>query len=70
MLIVTDAIRRLVRDGATHQIRSLLSTSLKDGSQTLERHLNDLVAAGEIEIDAARAVANYPNEIAAADRGK
>lgn len=70
LLIVTDAIRRLFRDGATHQIRSLLTTSLKDGSQTLERHLNELIAAGEVTLGEARAVANYPSEIVGVDRGK
>jgi twitching motility protein PilT len=70
ILIVTEAIRRLFRDGATHQVRSLLNTSLKDGSQTLERHLNELTAAGEITVGAARAVANHPNEIVGVDRGK
>lgn len=65
LLIVTDAIRRLFRDGAVHQVRPLMSTLAKSGSQTLERHLNELVADRQIGVDDARKAANYPNEIIA-----
>ena len=67
VMIVTDAVRRLIREGALHQARSLLGTSARDGSLTLERHLNELVASGEISVEHARAAAQYPNEIVASD---
>jgi twitching motility protein PilT len=65
ILIVTDAIRRLFRDGAVHQVRPLMSTLVKSGSQTLERHLNELIADREISAEDARKAANHPNEIIA-----
>jgi twitching motility protein PilT len=64
ILVVTDGVRRHLRDGSLHQIRSLLSSSRQDGSQTLERDLDDLVAGGYIEHADALAAANYPSELA------
>ena len=64
ILVVTDGVRRHLRDGSLHQIRSLLSSSRQDGSQTLERDLDDLVAGGYIEYADAFAAANYPSELA------
>lgn len=63
ILVVTDGVRRHLRDGSLHQIRSLLASSRQDGSQTLERDLDDLVAAGYIETADALAAANYPAEL-------
>ncbi|MGH7728522.1 MAG: type IV pilus twitching motility protein PilT [Vulcanimicrobiaceae bacterium] len=61
--IATDAVRRIVRDGATHQLRSIVASGRRDGMQTLEAHLSELVAAGEVELAAARAASLYPDEI-------
>ena len=61
--IVTDPLRRLIRDGATHQLRSTILSAKRDGSQTLEAHLSELVAAGEIELGVARATSAFPDEI-------
>jgi twitching motility protein PilT len=63
ILLATDAVRRLIRDGATHQLRSTLASSRRDGAQTLEMHLAELVAAGEIDADIALAEALYPDEL-------
>ncbi len=61
--MVTDPIRRLVRDGATHQLRATILSGKRDGSQTLEAHLSDLVATGAVDITAARAAAAYPEDV-------
>ncbi|MBD5657303.1 MAG: Flp pilus assembly complex ATPase component TadA, partial [Candidatus Eremiobacteraeota bacterium] len=63
VMVVNDAVRRLTRDGATHQLRAVLATSRKDGSQTLESHLCELIASGEIDVAAARSASSYPDEI-------
>jgi twitching motility protein PilT len=63
ILLANDAVRRLIRDGATHQLRSALGAARKSGAQTLEAHLTELVAAGEIEPEIARAEALYPEEL-------
>jgi twitching motility protein PilT len=58
-----DAVRRIIRDGATHQLRATITSSRKDGMQTLEAHLSELVASGDVELAAARAASLYPDEI-------
>ena len=61
--IATDAVRRLIRDGATHQLRATLVSARRDGSQTLEAHLSELVASGDIDLAAARAASLYPEDV-------
>ncbi|HKU66894.1 MAG TPA: PilT/PilU family type 4a pilus ATPase [Candidatus Baltobacteraceae bacterium] len=68
VLIASDAVRNVVRDRKTHQIRNIISTSRKSGMQTLEAHLSDLVARREITLDAARAVTERPDELRPSDR--
>jgi twitching motility protein PilT len=63
IVIATDAVRRLIRDGATHQLRTTIASGRKEGMQTLEAHLNELVALGEIDAATARASSLYPDEI-------
>jgi twitching motility protein PilT len=63
VVIANDAVRRLIRDGAVHQLRGILSTSKREGMQTLEFHLSELVASGEIDIGEARAASLFPSEI-------
>jgi twitching motility protein PilT len=63
ILIANDAVRRLIRDGATHQLRSTITSSRFHGMQTLESHLAELVAAGEIDSAEARSASLYPDEI-------
>lgn len=63
VMVSSEAVRRLIRDGATHQLRGTIASSRKEGMQTLESHLAELVAAGDIELAAARAASLYPDEI-------
>lgn len=63
IMVASDAVRRLIRDGSTHQLRGLISSSRKEGMQTLEAHLSDLVSTGEIDMAAARSTSLYPDEI-------
>lgn len=63
VMIASDASRRLIRDGSTHQLRAVIGTSRKDGSHTLEAHLSELVANGDVDITAARAASLYPEDI-------
>jgi twitching motility protein PilT len=53
ILIATDAIRNLIRQGQDHQIRSQLLISRAAGMITMEQSLADLVRAGRISRDAA-----------------
>jgi twitching motility protein PilT len=63
ILIANVAVRNMIKEGKTDQIRSVLQTGLREGSQTLERSLNQLVRAGMITEPDARGHSLYPTEI-------
>jgi twitching motility protein PilT len=63
VLLATPAVRNLVREGHTHQLRNVMHSSRAQGMQTLETGLNDLVAAGLVSYDEAIARALHPKEI-------
>ncbi|HUY42085.1 MAG TPA: PilT/PilU family type 4a pilus ATPase [Candidatus Dormibacteraeota bacterium] len=48
VLVATDAVRHMIRDGKHHQLPSVMATSRRFGMQTLEAHLSSLVARGAI----------------------
>ena len=48
VLIGTTAVRAMIRDKKTHQLRGIMETSAKDGMVTMERALRDLFEAGKI----------------------
>ena len=68
ILVATDAVRAMIRDGKTHQLRNAIATGRNAGMQTLEAHLTELVVRGRIAFDAARAVANHPVDVRALER--
>ncbi len=47
-MICTPGIRAMIRDGKLQQIQGALQAGGKDGMQTLNAHLADLVKAGRI----------------------
>jgi twitching motility protein PilT len=63
VLIGTDAVRAMIRDGKTHQLRNAIATGRASGMQTLEAHLSDLVVCGAVDLADARAAANRPGEV-------
>ncbi|TMC83781.1 MAG: PilT/PilU family type 4a pilus ATPase [Chloroflexi bacterium] len=63
VLVANVAVRSMIKDGKTDQIRSVLLTNLRQGSQTLERSLNQLLRAGLVTERDARAHSLYPGEI-------
>jgi twitching motility protein PilT len=63
ILIGTDAVRAMIREGKTHQLRNAISTGRAAGMRTLETSLSDLVVRGTISIDTARQAANRPGEV-------
>lgn len=63
VMIADHAVRNLVREGKTRQLRNVLTTRQGDGMQTLEISLGELVLAGTIDMDTALGVSLYPNEI-------
>ena len=65
VLMGTDAVRNLVREGKSRQMRNVISTGQKDGMQTIEMDLARLVASGLLSMEAACEVSAYPKEIMA-----
>jgi twitching motility protein PilT len=65
VLMANDAIRNLVREGKTRQIRNVITTARIDGMKTIEHDLNRLNAAGLITPEVGLAAAAYPKEIVA-----
>ena len=63
VLVANVAVRSMIKEGKTDQIRSILQTGLRDGSQTLERSLNQLLRSGMISERDARDHSLYPAEI-------
>jgi twitching motility protein PilT len=63
VVIANEAVRRLIRDGATHQLRGVIASSRREGMQTLETHLSELVASGEIDLATARAASLFPEDV-------
>jgi twitching motility protein PilT len=48
VLIANTAVRSMIKEGRTDQIRTVIQTSLREGSQTLDRSLSQLLRAGLI----------------------
>jgi twitching motility protein PilT len=63
VLVGTEAVRNLVREGKTRQLRNVITTSRAEGMQTLEHSMNGLLSRGLISYEAAVARAPYPSEL-------
>ncbi len=63
VLLATDAVRAMIREGKTYQLRNAIATGRAAGMQTLETHLSDLVVRGEVSLEDARAVAEHPADV-------
>ncbi|MFN8017447.1 MAG: type IV pilus twitching motility protein PilT [Acidimicrobiales bacterium] len=63
ILLANNAIRALIREGKTHQIRNVISQSVREGMQTLEQSLSVLVAHGLISYEDAVTRAVVPKEV-------
>lgn len=63
VLVATSAVRNLIKEGKTNQLRNVVSTHSADGMQTLESDLATLVQEGVVDLDTARLVSLYPKEV-------
>ena len=63
VLVANSAIRALIKENKTNQIRNALQTSARDGSQTLEQSLSQLLNSGLVTDAEAKARSLYPQEI-------
>jgi twitching motility protein PilT len=67
VMIGNHAVRNLIREGKTRQLRNVVSTHQSEGMQTLEMHLAQLVAEGTITHETAIAASQFPREITLPD---
>ncbi|MFF0383522.1 type IV pilus twitching motility protein PilT [Streptomyces sp. NPDC004286] len=63
VLVGTSAIRNLIREGKTRQIRNMISTGHREGMQTLETSLNTLVTTGTVSYEQAVRHTAHPEDI-------
>ena len=63
VLVATTAIKNLIREGKTRQIRNLVATGQRGGMRTLEAALSELVASGRVSYDEAVQWTTNPHEV-------
>jgi twitching motility protein PilT len=68
VLVANPAVRNLIKDGKTHQLRNSLVTGQKEGMVTFEQSLSGLVQAGLVTYDEAVARSLYPRDVEARPR--
>jgi twitching motility protein PilT len=61
----TEAVRNLIREGKSRQLRNVVATGGPDGMQTIEMDLARLVSSGLVTMEMAQAMSAYPSEIQA-----
>jgi twitching motility protein PilT len=66
VLIANPAVRNLLRDGKTNQLRNVITTAQQEGMMTLESSLARLVQAGVVSYESALAVSMHPKDLARA----
>ncbi|AIY19835.2 type IV pilus twitching motility protein PilT [Pimelobacter simplex] len=68
VLVATPAVRNLIKEGKTHQLRNSIVTGAQDGMVTLEQSLSQLIQAGIVTEQDAVARSLYPKDIDARPR--
>lgn len=63
VLMANDAVRNLLREGKSRQLRNVMISGQQEGMLTLEMDLARLVASGMIDFDTAASISAYPKEI-------
>jgi twitching motility protein PilT len=63
LMLGTPAVRNLVREGKTRQLRNTIVMHRGEGMQTLENCLSELVAAGVVDYEVAVEASLYPKDI-------
>jgi twitching motility protein PilT len=63
VLIANPAVRNVIREGKTHQLRNLIQQGIREGMETLERSLSDLVTQRTVSYEDAIARAIVPKDV-------
>jgi twitching motility protein PilT len=61
IMVGTAPVRHLIREGKVHQLSSAMQTGKKDGMETMDAALTELVARGQITREVAQAKSENPN---------
>src|ERR1039458_3852987 len=69
ILVVTPAVRNIVREGKTHQLEAVIQTGAEYGMQSMDKTLVNMIHAGTITYDEARNVAVDIDELDRLMRG-
>jgi twitching motility protein PilT len=65
VLVANHAVRNLVREGRSRQLRNVIATSAAEGMETFEDSLSALVAAGKVTYEVAVGASLHPKEVKA-----
>jgi twitching motility protein PilT len=65
VLMGNEAVKNLIREGKSRQLRNVVATGGPDGMQTIEMDLARLVTSGLITMEMAQSISAYPSEIQA-----
>src|SRR3954463_2919431 len=63
VLVANSAVRNLIKEGKTHQLRNVLVTGQREGMIALEHPLSQLIRAGVVRYEDAVPRSLYPKEI-------
>jgi twitching motility protein PilT len=66
VLIATNPVRNLIREGRSNQLLNIMTTNQKEGMRTLETSLAELIISGQIRYEDALDVSAHPKELARA----
>ncbi len=66
VLIATNPVRNLIREGRSNQLLNIMTTNQKEGMRTLETSLAELIVSGTISYEDALDVSAHPKELARA----
>jgi len=63
VMVGVPAVRNLIREGKTRQLRNVVATHRADGMQTLEASLTELIREGVVDYRIAMDASLYPQDI-------
>ena len=63
IMLANSAVKNVIREGKTHMLPNIISTSLEEGMINLDRVLADLVSRGEVKIEDALRWAQDPKAV-------
>src|SRR5579872_883335 len=63
VLVATNPVRNLIRENRSNQLQNVMMTNSKEGMQTLESSLVQLIAEGTISYEDALGVSAHPKEL-------